>query len=125
MTGKAQKLGKTADTLFYEFLEVLRFVVEALLHVVGLRQKPPNPIRTMMNENDQAALERFKETYDDEFPLWQILRNWHHGSTRDSKTWHRPGKSELDSRLRNMKPKKKSCTSGNRTTFCLTQHEKS
>lgn len=79
MTGKAQKLEKIADTLFYEFLEVLRFVVEALLHIVGLRQKPPNPIRTMMNENDQTALERFKKTYDDEFSAMadnQKLASW-------------------------------------------------
>lgn len=79
MTGKAQKLEKIADTLFYEFLEVLRFVVEALLHIVGLRQEPPNPIRAMLNENDQAELERFKETHDDEFSAMadnQKLEPW-------------------------------------------------
>lgn len=67
MTGKAQKLEKIADTLFYEFLEVLRFVVEALLHVVGLRPEPPNPLRAILNENDQTTLEQFKENHDTEF----------------------------------------------------------
>ncbi|MCP9321017.1 hypothetical protein KBX73_14820 [Acetobacter persici] len=67
MTGKAQKLEKIADALFYEFLEMLRFIVEALLHVVGLRPEPPNPTRTMMNENDQTALEQFKKNHDTEF----------------------------------------------------------
>lgn len=42
MTGKAQKLEKIADTLLFEFLEVLRFVVDALLHIVGLRLEPPS-----------------------------------------------------------------------------------
>lgn len=79
MTGKARKLEKIADTLFYEFLEVLRFVVEALLHIVSLRQEPPNPIRAMLNENDQTALEQFKETHDYEFSAMadsQKLEPW-------------------------------------------------
>lgn len=67
MTGKVQKLEKIADTLFYEFLEVLRFIVEALLHVVGLRPEPPTPIRTMLNEKDQTTLEQFKKNHDAEF----------------------------------------------------------
>ncbi|KXV56776.1 hypothetical protein AD947_10450 [Acetobacter tropicalis] len=67
MTGKAQKLEKIADTLLYDFLEVLRFVVEALFHVVGLRPEPPNPIRTVLNEKDQTTLEQFKENHDSEF----------------------------------------------------------
>ncbi|MGV4878104.1 hypothetical protein [Acetobacter indonesiensis] len=67
VTGKVRKLEKIADTLFYDFLEVLRFVVEALFHVVGLRPEPPNLIRTVLNEKDQTALEQFKETHDTEF----------------------------------------------------------
>lgn len=67
MIGKAQKLEKIADTLFYELLEVLRFVVEALLHVIGLRPEPPSPIRVVLNEKDQTALEQFKENHDTEF----------------------------------------------------------
>ena len=67
MIGKAQKLEKIADTLLFEFFEVLRYAVESLLHVVGLRQKPPNPIRTVLNEKDQTALEQFKKNHDTEF----------------------------------------------------------
>ncbi|GAA09612.1 hypothetical protein ATPR_2616 [Acetobacter tropicalis NBRC 101654] len=67
MTGKAQKLEKIADTLFYEFLEVLRFIVEALLHVVGLRPELPNPIRVVLSEKDQTTLEQFKKNHDTEF----------------------------------------------------------
>lgn len=52
--------------MFYEFLEVLRFVVEALFHIVGLRPEPPKPIRTMLSENDQTTLEQF-ENHDTEF----------------------------------------------------------
>lgn len=69
MIGKAQKLEKIADTLFYEFLEVLRFVVEALLHSVGLRSEPPTPIRVVLSEKDQTTLEQFKETHDTEFSV--------------------------------------------------------
>ncbi|GAN69492.1 hypothetical protein [Acetobacter orleanensis] len=69
MTGKSQKLEKIADKLFYEFLEVLRFIVEALLYSVGIRPEPPNPICTALNEKDQVALEQFKETHDTEFSV--------------------------------------------------------
>lgn len=41
LTGKATKLERRADQLFFEFLEVLRFVVQALLHIVGLRAERP------------------------------------------------------------------------------------
>lgn len=61
MTGKAQKLEKIADTLLFEFLEVLRFVVDALLHIVGLRLEPPLPLRIVLNEKEQTALELFKK----------------------------------------------------------------
>lgn len=67
MTGKAQKLEKIADMLFYEFLEVLRFVVEALLHIIGIRSEPPSPIRTVLNKKDRTDLERFRKTHDAEF----------------------------------------------------------
>lgn len=67
LTGKARKLEKRTDALFYEFLEVLRFVVQALLHIVGLRSEPPQPIRIALSEKSKPALERFKKTYDAEF----------------------------------------------------------
>lgn len=79
MTGKAQKLEKIADTLFYEFVEVLRFIVEALLHVVGLRPEPPTSIRTVLNEKDQTTLEQFKENHVSEFSAMadtQKLASW-------------------------------------------------
>nr|WP_043551183.1 hypothetical protein [Acetobacter malorum] len=79
MTGKARKLEKRTDALFYEFLEVLRFVVQALLHIVGLRSEPPHPVRTVLSEKRKPALERFKKAYDAEFSAMadpQKLETW-------------------------------------------------
>ncbi|TQL15016.1 hypothetical protein FBY58_1761 [Zymomonas mobilis] len=79
LTGKARKLEKRADALFYEFLEVLRFVVQALLHIVGLRSEPAPPIRTVLSEKSKPALERFKKAYDAEFSAMadpQKLETW-------------------------------------------------
>lgn len=79
MTRKVQKLEKIADRLLFEFFEVLRYAVEALLHIVGLRSEPPNPIRVVLSAKDQTALERFKETHDDEFSAMadnQKLASW-------------------------------------------------
>nr|WP_243444457.1 hypothetical protein [Acetobacter persici] len=79
LTGKARKLEKRTDALFYEFLEVLRFVVQALLHIVGLRSEPPQPIRTVLSEKSKPALQSFKKTYDAEFSAMadpQKLATW-------------------------------------------------
>ncbi|WP_415492891.1 hypothetical protein [Acetobacter orientalis] len=79
MTGKAAKLESLADQLFFDFLEILRFVVQALLHIVGLRSEPPQPIRTVLNEKNRPQLERFKKTYDAEFSAMadpQKLESW-------------------------------------------------
>lgn len=79
MTGNARKLEKRADALFYEFLEVLRFVVQALLHIVKLHSEPPNPVRTVLSKNNQTALEQFKKTHDVEFSAMadiQKLESW-------------------------------------------------
>nr|WP_298794539.1 hypothetical protein [uncultured Acetobacter sp.] len=79
MTGKARKLEKRTDALFYEFLEILRFVVQALLHIVGLRSEPAWPIRTVLSEKNKPALQRFKKTYDAEFSAMadpQKLETW-------------------------------------------------
>ncbi|ASC05436.1 hypothetical protein [Acetobacter pasteurianus] len=79
LTGKARKLEKRTEALFYEFLEVLRFVVQALLHIVGLRSEPPQPIRIALSEKSKPALERFKKTYDTEFSAMadpQKLETW-------------------------------------------------
>ncbi|KXV66607.1 hypothetical protein AD949_02055 [Acetobacter orleanensis] len=67
LTVKATRLERRADQLFFEFLEVLRFVVQALLHIVGLRAEPPNPIRSILSEKNKPALEHFRKTYDTEF----------------------------------------------------------
>ncbi|WP_244926404.1 hypothetical protein [Acetobacter orleanensis] len=69
MTGKIRKLEKKADALFYDFLEMLRFVVQALLHIVGLRWEPPAPIRPVLSEKQKPLLEHFKETHDAEFSV--------------------------------------------------------
>lgn len=62
-----------------EFLEVLRFVVQSLLHIVGLRAEPPNPIRSILSEKNKPALEHFRKTYDAEFSAMadiQMLEPW-------------------------------------------------
>ncbi|MFT9180428.1 MAG: hypothetical protein ABF508_09195 [Zymomonas mobilis] len=79
MTGKAGKLEKEANVLFFVFLEALRFVVQTLLHIVGLRSKHPNPIRRTLRKKDQLALKRFKDTHDAEFSAManpQKLEQW-------------------------------------------------
>ncbi|WP_228124488.1 hypothetical protein [Gluconobacter vitians] len=79
LIGKATKLERRADQLFFEFLEVLRFVVQALLHIVGLRAEPPNPIRSILSEKNKLALEHFRKTYDAEFSAMadiQMLDSW-------------------------------------------------
>ncbi|WP_256940931.1 hypothetical protein [Acetobacter orientalis] len=67
MTGRAGKLEKICQRLLLAFLEVLRFVVQALLHVVGLRSTPPEPVRPVLTENDRPALEDFHKRHDAEF----------------------------------------------------------
>ncbi|MFT8784040.1 MAG: hypothetical protein ABF823_12845, partial [Acetobacter syzygii] len=67
MTGRAGKLEKICQRLLLKFLEVLRFVVQALLHVVGLRSTPPEPVRPVLTENDRPALEDFHKRHDAEF----------------------------------------------------------
>lgn len=67
MTGRAGKLEKIYQRLLLAFLEVLRFVVQALLHVVGLRSTPPEPVRPVLTENDRPALEDFHKRHDAEF----------------------------------------------------------
>ncbi|MDG6095237.1 hypothetical protein LOC54_08990 [Acetobacter sp. AN02] len=67
MTGRARKLEKVCQQLLLEFLEVLRFVVQALLYVVGLRSTPPEPVRPLLTERDRPALEVFRKQHDAEF----------------------------------------------------------
>ncbi|MCP1220425.1 hypothetical protein NKW45_01025 [Acetobacter orientalis] len=67
MTGRAGKLEKICQQLLLEFLEVLRFVVQALLHVVGLRSLPPEPVRPVLIERDRSALEDSRKQHDAEF----------------------------------------------------------
>ncbi|QEO18229.1 hypothetical protein [Acetobacter vaccinii] len=67
MTGRAGKLEKVYQQLLLKFLDVLRFVVQALLHIVGLRSSPPEPVRHVLTERDRSALEGFHKQYDAEF----------------------------------------------------------
>ncbi|MGD7069399.1 hypothetical protein [Acetobacter sp. AAB5] len=67
MTGGAGKLEKVCQQLLLEFLEVLRFVIQALLHIVGLRSTPLEPVRPVLTERDRPALESFRKKYDAEF----------------------------------------------------------
>ncbi|MFT8781914.1 hypothetical protein [Acetobacter syzygii] len=63
----SQKTGKICQRLLLKFLEVLRFVVQALLHVVGLRSTPPEPLRSVLTEKDRPVLEEFRKKHDEEF----------------------------------------------------------
>ncbi|MDG6094519.1 hypothetical protein LOC54_05225 [Acetobacter sp. AN02] len=79
MTGQAGKLEKICQQLLLEFLEVLRFVVQALLHVVGLRSTPPEPVRPVLTERDRPALEDFHKRHDAEFSVMadpEKLEHW-------------------------------------------------
>lgn len=67
MNGKSRRLEKICDRLLLEFLEVLRFVVQTLLHIVGLRSTPATPLRSSVTENDRPALEAFRKRHDAEF----------------------------------------------------------
>ncbi|MCG4253698.1 hypothetical protein K6W37_07265 [Acetobacter senegalensis] len=67
MTGRAGKLEKVCQQLLLEFLEILRLVVQALLHIVGLRSTPPEPVRSILTQQDRPVLEEFRKQYDAEF----------------------------------------------------------
>ncbi|WP_254907111.1 hypothetical protein [Acetobacter tropicalis] len=75
MTGNARKLEKKADDIFWEFLEVLRFVVQVLLQIVGLRSEAPDPICTILSKKSKRGLERFKETHEAEFSAMANVQN--------------------------------------------------
>jgi hypothetical protein len=67
ITGRAGKLEKVCQQLLLKFLEVLRFVVQALLHIVGLRSTPPEPVRSILTKQDRPVLEEFRKSHDEEF----------------------------------------------------------
>lgn len=79
MTGNAKKLEERADALFYGFLEVLLFVVQALLYIVGLYLEPPNSIRKNLDQKDKLELKLFKKMHDAELSAMadtQKLESW-------------------------------------------------
>ncbi len=67
LTGKHRRLQKQLDQSALDFLEVLRFAIQGLLFVVGLRSLPPDPIRPVVTERNRPRLERIKTKYDAEF----------------------------------------------------------
>lgn len=67
LSGKHRRLKKQFDQTALDFLEVLRFAIQGLLFVVGLRSRPPDPIRPVQTEWSRPRLERFKTKYDAEF----------------------------------------------------------
>ena len=67
LSGKHRRLKKKFDQSVLDFLEVLRFAIQGLLYVVGLRSLSPDPIRPVLTERDRPRLERFKTKYDSEF----------------------------------------------------------
>ncbi|MFS8371614.1 hypothetical protein [Acetobacter indonesiensis] len=67
LTGKHRSLQKQFDQSALDFLEVLRFAIQGLLFVVGLRSLPPDPIRPVVTERNRPRLERIKTKYDAEF----------------------------------------------------------
>ncbi|WP_255029726.1 hypothetical protein [Acetobacter persici] len=67
LSGKHRRLKKQFDQAALGFLEVLRFAIQGLLFVVGLRSRPPDPIRPVVTDRNRPRLERFKTKYDAEF----------------------------------------------------------
>ncbi|WP_255030973.1 hypothetical protein [Acetobacter persici] len=67
LSGKHIRLKKQFDQSALDFLEVLRFAIQGLLYVVGLRSRPPDPIRPVLTERNRLRLEHFKTHYDAEF----------------------------------------------------------
>lgn len=67
LSGKHRRLKKQFDQTALDFLEVLRFAIQELLFVVGLRSRPPDPVRPVLIEQNRAKLERIKIKYDAEF----------------------------------------------------------
>lgn len=62
-----RRLKKKFEQTALDFLEVLRFAIQGLLFVVGLRSRPPDPIRPVVTERNRPRLERIKTKYDAEF----------------------------------------------------------
>ncbi|MFT8542078.1 hypothetical protein [Acetobacter sp.] len=67
MSGKHRRLKRKFEQTSLDFLEVLRFAIQGLLFVVGLRSRPPDPIRPVLTERNRPRLERIKIKYDAEF----------------------------------------------------------
>ncbi|MFT8721776.1 MAG: hypothetical protein ABF443_10620 [Acetobacter malorum] len=67
LSGKHRRLKKQFDQSVLDLLDVLRFVIQGLLYVVGPRSLPPDPIRPVLTEQDRPRLKRFKTKYDVEF----------------------------------------------------------
>ncbi|WP_244895053.1 hypothetical protein [Acetobacter indonesiensis] len=67
LSGKHRRLKKQFDQTALDFLEVLRFAIQGLLFIVGLRSRPPDPIRPVLTERNRPRLERIKTKYDAEF----------------------------------------------------------
>ncbi|GAN69826.1 hypothetical protein [Acetobacter orleanensis] len=67
LSGKHRCLQKQFDQTALDFWEVLRFAIQGLLFVVGLRSLPPDPIRPIVTERNRPRLERIKTKYDAEF----------------------------------------------------------
>lgn len=67
LSGKHRRLKKKFDQTALDFLEVLRFAIQGLLFIVGLRSRPPDPVRPVLTEQNRPRLERFKTKYDAEF----------------------------------------------------------
>lgn len=67
LSGQHRRLKKQFDRITLEFLEVLRFAIQGLLFVIGLRSRPTDPIRPVLTEGNRSGLEHFKTKYDAEF----------------------------------------------------------
>ncbi|WP_227004796.1 hypothetical protein [Acetobacter senegalensis] len=67
LSGKHRRLKKQFDQSMLDFLEVLRFAIQGLLFVVGLRSLPPDPIRPVVTERNRPRLELIKTKCDAEF----------------------------------------------------------
>ncbi|MCX2563005.1 hypothetical protein [Acetobacter thailandicus] len=67
LSGISRRRKQVMEEKFLQLLDMIRYVVQALLHITGLRAIPPEPLRTILTPQDKPALERFIKEYDDEF----------------------------------------------------------
>ncbi|WP_249204522.1 hypothetical protein [Acetobacter thailandicus] len=66
LSGISWRRKRVMEEKFLHLLEMIRYVVQALLHITGLRATPPEPLRTILTPQDKPALEQFRKEHEGE-----------------------------------------------------------